>query len=193
MPRAKPQAFVLPLSLASLVTLGGCSGEGQTDDELGESSSDSSDSSGSESSTSETGSDGSGSDESEADTTSSTDSDTTDSDTTDSDTTDSSDTEESCEDNQFLGQGIADDGWGVGSFCDSVWICVEPDQQAAVEAAAPSFACGTGGMDPWTCPGDLVDCGPVGQVTVDTELYEQLCAALGLPGVDAAHCLVLGP
>jgi hypothetical protein len=112
------------------------------------------------------------------------------------DTTSATDTTgagESCRDNQFLGNGIAADGWGLGAFCDRVSICAAPDQQAAIQAAAPAFQCALSPGEQFSCPQGQIECGPPGQAMIDDALYAQLCAALALPGLDAAYCLVLGP
>jgi hypothetical protein len=100
----------------------------------------------------------------------------------------SSDTSDpSCEDDQYLGAGIGADDWGLGSFCDDIWVCASADQVAALEALDPVVMCEPG----MGCPDQ--HCLLSYQVIVDQPTLDRVCEALLLPGIDVAYCTVYGP
>ncbi len=178
----------LPRHLFGLGLLGlavvGCRDDSTTDDEIAESTTDSSDTS--ESGTSESDS------TTEATTSSDSSSDSTDSDagsgsdsTTDS--TDSTGGDPSCEDDQYTGVGIADDNWGLGDFCDEIWVCADEAQVASILAVAPDSVCEPSN----DCP--VSHCTLSFGAVIDAALLTTICDALLVPGIDEALCLVLGP
>jgi hypothetical protein len=78
---------------------------------------------------------------------------------------------------------------GVGTYCDSLFVCVDsPDQAAEIEAVSPEVACGV------TVP----ECDPGHQACVwdsmwpvDQNLYDQLCAVSVLADPpDRINCVV---
>jgi hypothetical protein len=194
--------------LCGALLLLACSDDATGDDDVGESSSEST--SESESGESTEDSTGSGDDESdtastdgESDTESdgsesdSNDADPTDSDSTETDAeTDATETDEttetggadfSCADDNYVGVALAEDGWGIGDFCDEIWVCADEDQVEQILAAVPNSVCTPGEG----CPD--MHCTISYQTMVDGEVYDNLCDALLLEGIDDAYCIVLGP
>ncbi|EDM78626.1 hypothetical protein PPSIR1_29283 [Plesiocystis pacifica SIR-1] len=98
--------------------------------------------------------------------------------------------EESCEDNAFIGEGVNQDDWGVGIFCDSLWVCVD-DQLAATLGEDSQWICAPGGSGYDSCPEQA--CEFIGRQPLLSEAdLESICAVLALPGVDAVYCMTLG-
>lgn len=186
-------------SLCSSFVLFGCGDDATDDDEIGESSSES---------TSESDSDGSTETESSStdstETTGETDSGSTETDVTETETdateteteTDATETDEtdatetgdpSCEDDSYIGVALAKDDWGPGDLCDEIWVCADEDQATLIQAAVPNAMC-TPSPD---CPG--LHCTLSFQVLVDEAVFEDVCDALSIPGIDEAYCIVFGP
>jgi hypothetical protein len=80
------------------------------------------------------------------------------------------------------------DGWGVGEFCDEIYLCVSNvDYQDLIDLLA---------IPDENCVSDLI-CGDGSRCTisygaiVDQPLYEQCCDALTI--VDEVYCVTIGP
>jgi hypothetical protein len=182
-------------ALCGALVLVGCGDDPTGDDDVGESSSESTgESESGESTDDSTGSTDAetSSDSTETDATDTSDTDSTESDVTETNATDDTDSTEtgdlSCEDDSYLGDGIASDGWGIGDLCDEIWVCADDEEQAAlIQAAVPDAVCEPG----LGCP--VSHCTISYQTIVDEAVFADVCAALMVPGIDEAHCLVLGP
>lgn len=93
-----------------------------------------------------------------------------------------------CDPAGFVGGGIAEDGWGVGDFCDEIYLCVSNvDYEALVDLVE---------IPERNCVSDLL-CGDGQRCTlsygavVDQQLYDRVCSALTI--VDTVWCVVEGP
>lgn len=90
-----------------------------------------------------------------------------------------------CRLDKIHGGGIAPDEVGPGSFCDEVDTCVHPNELAEL---FPGLSCEPQGQP---CGGEVCHLLFAGELT--PELWEQVCAASLLPGVDELTCMVFGP
>ena len=93
-----------------------------------------------------------------------------------------------CDPAAFLGYGIGEDGWGVDSYCDSVFVCADANQAQQITDLLGA-----------TCLADQPGCAPgqqlcsIGGSFVTQATYDDACAALAIPGIDAVYCVVWGP
>ncbi|HLT39878.1 MAG TPA: hypothetical protein VK034_26540 [Enhygromyxa sp.] len=95
---------------------------------------------------------------------------------------------EVCDSADFLGAGIADDQWGLGDFCDEIYVCVNNlDYDELVELLGiPDEDC----MSDLGC-GDGQRCVLSWSTIVDEQVMTDACAALTI--VDSVWCAVWGP
>jgi hypothetical protein len=84
--------------------------------------------------------------------------------------------------------GIAEDGWGIGDFCDEIYVCVSnlDYDQFIAQVGIPEENC----MSDLIC-GDGQRCMISDGAQVDQALYDQACAASLI--VDEVWCVVWGP
>lgn len=90
-----------------------------------------------------------------------------------------------CEEAQIMGAGIAPDEVGPGSFCDEVDACVNLPELMQL---FPELVCEGQGMP---CGGQNCHLQFAGELT--PEVWQKVCAASLLPGVDELYCVVFGP
>jgi hypothetical protein len=93
-----------------------------------------------------------------------------------------------CDPAAFEGIGIANDPWGLGDFCDEIYVCVSNvDLDALIDLL---------GLPEENCMSDLA-CGDGQRCTlsygavVDQQTVDNACAALTL--VDTVWCVLIGP
>lgn len=94
-----------------------------------------------------------------------------------------------CDEDAFVGEGIAANGWGEGDFCDEIFLCLKSDTATAVGAYLPGLDCSGGTI----CGNGQIRCTYAMGVTVSAAQLDQLCAATLIEDVDEIFCGVVGP
>ncbi len=95
-----------------------------------------------------------------------------------------------CNTQKFSGEALAEDPFVQGNTCDEVNVCTPDVWMEAVMALFP---------DQFVCEGNGFPCDGTNKCAVQwagevgPELWEQLCAASLVPGVDKVACVIWGP
>jgi len=93
-----------------------------------------------------------------------------------------------CDQQAFVGEGLARDGWGEGSFCDRVSICADGEL-----AETLSMELGLSCQDDGQCPDPTPQlCVLSDGGEVDAGTVALACEALAL-GAESVACVVFGP
>ena len=89
-----------------------------------------------------------------------------------------------CDEAIIKGAGLAPPAVGPGSFCDEVDACVD---LPGLKELFPNLSCEPG------LPCGATNCHLLFQGELTPALWQQICAASLLPGVDELYCVVFGP
>jgi hypothetical protein len=95
-------------------------------------------------------------------------------------------TQDFCDPNAFIGVGISESPWGEGDLCDEIWVCATADQAQMLMNL----------LDVQCVPGEGCaeqHCTLSYQTVATADDVADACTALGVSGIDAVYCIVLGP
>jgi hypothetical protein len=91
-----------------------------------------------------------------------------------------------CDPAAFVGKGIAPKSWGVGDFCDEVFVCVSPGFEAQLKSIYPQATCSPGGG---LCNGKS-RCTLDNGGTVAQSSYDGYCSLTLIEWIEAVYCIV---